>query len=157
MQIPSLAEIKRELKLLNENELIDVVLDLAKYSRENKAYLFFRLFEKENPRIYVDMVKDDLDLNFMNANTRNYHVAKKSAQTIRRKLNKNLKLTKDKTAQIELIIHFCKQMKAYGYLQYGHPVIENLFKVQIGKAEKLISGLHEDLQYDFQLMLEDLS
>jgi hypothetical protein len=157
MQIPSLAEIKRELKLLNENELIDVVLDLAKYNRENKAYLFFRLFEKENPRIYVDMVKDDLDLNFMNANTRNYHVAKKSAQTIRRKLNKNLKLTKDKTAQVELIIHFCKQMKAYGYLQYGHPVIENLFKVQIGKAEKLISGLHEDLQYDFQLMLEDLS
>ncbi len=157
MQIPSLAALKKELNFLSEKELIDTVLELAKFNRDNKAFLYFKLFERGNPRIFVEMVKDDLDISFMDANTRNYHVAKKSAQAIRRKLNKNLKLSKDKTAHIELIIHFCKQMKAYGFLEYRHPVIENLYKIQIGKVERLIAGLHEDLQYDYQLILEELA
>ncbi|TVP50180.1 MAG: hypothetical protein EA341_08045 [Mongoliibacter sp.] len=157
MQIPSLAALKKELNFLSEKELIETVLELAKFNRDNKAFLYFKLFERGNPRIFIEMVKDDLDISFMDANTRNYHVAKKSAQAIRRKLNKNLKLSKDKTAHIELIIHFCKQMKVYGFLEYRHPVIENLYKIQIGKVEKLIAGLHEDLQYDYQLILEELA
>lgn len=157
MQIPSLAALKKELNFLSEKELIETVLELAKFNRDNKAFLYFKLFERDNPRIFIEMVKDDLDISFMDANTRNYHVAKKSAQAIRRKLNKNLKLSKDKTAHIELIIHFCKQMKVYGFLEYRHPVIENLYNIQIGKVEKLIAGLHEDLQYDYQLILEELA
>lgn len=157
MQIPSLAALKKELNFLSEKELIETVLELAKFNRDNKAFLYLKLFERGNPRIFIEMVKDDLDISFMDANTRNYHVAKKSAQAIRRKLNKNLKLSKDKTAHIELIIHFCKQMKVYGFLEYRHPVIENLYKIQIGKVEKLIAGLHEDLQYDYQLILEELA
>lgn len=156
MKIASLAELKKELKYLNEKELQDIIIDLSKFSRDNKAYLFFKLFEKENPRIFVEMVKEELELEFQNANTRNYHFAKKSAQSIRRKLNKNLKLSKDKTAQIELIIFFCQNLKGYGYLQYHHPVITNLFDIQIGKAQKLIEKLHEDLQYDYQLILDEL-
>ncbi|MBW3468039.1 hypothetical protein [Arthrospiribacter ruber] len=156
MEIPSLAALKRELNLLNEKELTNLVLDLAKFSRDNKAYLYFKLFEKDNPRIFIDQAKEELDLAFMKANLSNYYVAKKGVQAIRRMLNKNLKLSKDKTAHIELILHFCKQMKAYGVLSYHHPVIENLYNVQLGKAEKLIAGLHEDLQYDYSIMLEEL-
>ncbi|AFL85324.1 hypothetical protein Belba_2789 [Belliella baltica DSM 15883] len=156
MKIASLAELKKELKYLNEKELQDIIIDLSKFSTENKAYLFFKLFEKENPRIFVEMVKEELELEFQKANTRNYHFAKKSAQLIRRKLNKNLKLSKDKTIHIELIIFFCQNLKDYGYLQYNHPVISNLFEIQIGKAQKLIEKLHEDLQYDYQLIIDEL-
>lgn len=156
MKIASLAELKKELKFLSEKELQETILDLSKFSRDNKAYLFFKLFEKENPRIFVEMVKEELEHEFQNANTRNFHFAKKSAQTIRRKLNKHLKLSKDKTNQIELIIFFCQNLKDYGYLQYHHPVITNLFDIQIGKAHKLIEKLHEDLQYDFKLILDEL-
>lgn len=156
MKIASLAELKKELKFLSEKELQETILDLSKFSRDNKAYLFFKLFEKENPRIFVEMVKEELEHEFQNANTRNFHFAKKSAQTIRRKLNKHLKLSKDKTNQIELIIFFCQNLKDYGYLQYHHPVITNLFDIQIGKAQKLIEKLHEDLQYDFKLILDEL-
>jgi hypothetical protein len=156
MQIPSLAEIKKELSYLDKNELTGLLLELSKFSRDNKAYLFFRLFERDNPNLFIDMVKEDLDLAFMDANTKNYHLAKKSAQGIRRKLNKNLKLNKNKEAHVELILYFCKQLKQYGFLSFRHPVIDNLFKVQLGKAEKLIEKLHEDLQYDFQVQLEEL-
>ncbi|MGY6743677.1 MAG: hypothetical protein ACXIUQ_13140 [Cecembia sp.] len=157
MKIPALADIKKELQYLENKELIEVILDLCKYSRENKAYLYFKLFERENPRIFVEIVKEELDLAFMDANTRHYHVAKKSAQAIRRKLNKHLKLSKSKEAHAELILYFCEKMKLYGFLDFRHPVIENLYKIQLGKVEKIISGLHEDLQYDFRLQLESLN
>jgi DNA-directed RNA polymerase specialized sigma54-like protein len=156
MKIASLAELKKELKYLSEKELQEIILDLGRFSRENKAYLFFKLFEKENPRIFVEMVKEELEHEFQNANTRNFHFAKKSAQTIRKKLNKQLKLSKVKTTQIELIIFFCQNLKDYGYLQYHHPVITNLFDIQMGKAQKLIEKLHEDLQYDYQLILDEI-
>lgn len=156
MKIASLAEIKKEIAYLNERELTDLILDLAKFTTDNKAYLFFKLFGRENHRLFIEMVQEELEMEFAKANTKHYHYAKKSAQSIRRKLNKNLKLTKDKSSQIELIIFFCKNLKLYGYLNFRHPVIDNLYKVQIGKAEKLISTLHEDLQYDFKSTLEDL-
>uniref|UniRef100_UPI003592F22F hypothetical protein n=1 Tax=Aquiflexum sp. TaxID=1872584 RepID=UPI003592F22F len=156
MKIASLSDIKKELSYLNEKELKDLILDLSKFNTDNKSYLFFKLFERENPRLFVEMVKEDIEFEFVKANTKHYHFAKKSAQAIRRKLNKLLKLTKDKTAQIELVLFFCEKMKLYGYLTFHHPVIENLYAMQIRKIEKLISGLHEDLQYDYQYQLEEL-
>jgi hypothetical protein len=156
MQLPSLAQIKKELKTLDEMELIDVIVDLSKFTRDNKAYLYFRLFEKDNPRLFIEMVEGELEWQFQNANIKNYFTAKKSAQAIRRKLNKNLKLTKDKTAQIELIAFFCEKISAYGYLKYHHPVIENLYQAQIRKMENLTAGLHEDLQYDYREMISQL-
>ena len=156
MKIPSLAEIKKELSHLNDQELKDLIIDLSKFSRENKAYLFFKLFERDNPQIFVEMVQDELDFEFSKHNTSNFHTAKKSAQAIRRKLNKNLKLTKDVSAQIELIAFFCKKMRANGYLTFCHPVIENLYRIQVGKIETLVKKLHEDLQYDYVSVLEDL-
>jgi hypothetical protein len=156
MDIPSLAEIKKELAHLQEKELITLLSDLAKFSRDNKAFLYFKLNEKDRPFLFVDSVREDLDLAFLEANTRNYHTAKKSAQTIRRKMNKMLKLGKNKADQAELILYFCEQMKEYGYLSFRHPVIDNLFAVQLRKAENLIAGLHEDLQSDFSYRIEAL-
>lgn len=150
MKVGSLAEIKKELTFLDTKELSVLLLDLAKFSTDNRALLYFKLFERENPRLFVELVREELDLEFQKSNTRNYHFAKKSAQSIRRKLNKSLKLTKDKETLIELITYFCEQFKLYGFLDFRHQVIDNLYRVQVGKIEKLINGLHEDLQYDYQ-------
>ncbi|MCH6200760.1 hypothetical protein MMU07_14335 [Aquiflexum sp. LQ15W] len=156
MKIGSLAEIKKELAFLDTKELSVLLLDLAKFSTDNKAYLYFKLFERENPRLFVELVQEEIDFEFEKANTRNYHLAKKAAQGIRRKLNKSLKLTKDKEILIELIIYFCEKLKLYGFLEFRHPVIDNLYRVQVGKIEKLISGLHEDLQYDYTEKVQEL-
>lgn len=156
MEIPSLAQLKKDLSYLSEKELTEVIVDLAKFSRDNKAFLYFKLNERDQPNLFVDSVKEELDEAFQTANTRNYHLAKKSAQTIRRKLNKALKLSKNKADQAELILYFCGQLVRYDYLRYHHPVIDNLFRVQIGKAKKLISTLHEDLQSDFSYRIEEL-
>jgi hypothetical protein len=150
MKIGSLSDIKKELTFLDTKALSVLLLDLAKFSTDNKALLYFKLFERENPRLFFQLVQEEIDQEFQKSNTRNYHYAKKSAQGIRRKMNKSLKLTKDKETLIELIIYFCEQFKLYGFLDFRHPVIDNLYRVQVGKIEKLINGLHEDLQYDYQ-------
>jgi hypothetical protein len=157
MEIPSLANLKKDLSYLSEKELTELIVDLAKFSRDNKAYLYFKLNERDQPNLFVDAVKDELDEAFQTANTRNYHLAKKAAQTIRRKLNKALKLSKNKADQAELILYFCEQLKRYDYFKHHHPVIDNLYRVQLGKAMKLISTLHEDLQSDFEYRIEELS
>lgn len=157
MEIPPLAELKKDLSYLSEKELIGLITDLAKFSRDNKSFLYFKLNEKDRPFLYVDSVKGELDEAFQSANTRNYHLAKKASQAIRRKLNKALKLSKNKSDQAELILYFCEQMKEFGYLSFRYPIIDNLFQVQLGKAQKLIATLHEDLQSDFSYRIEELT
>lgn len=156
MEIPSLAELKKDLSYLSEKELITLITDLAKFSRENKAFLYFKLNERDQPNLFVDLVKEELDEAFQTANTKNYHLGKKAAQGIRRKLNKALKLSKNKADQTELILYYCEELKKYGYLQFKHHVINNLYQVQLGKVKKLIAGLHEDLQSDFSYRIEEL-
>lgn len=156
MQIPSLSTLKKELQHKEPKELIDLILHLSKLSRDNKTFLYFKLFDAEGSSLFIDTVKEELENAFYKANSSNYFLAKKSAQGIRKILNKNLKLTRDPNAKIELISFFCQQMKEFGFLTYRHPVIDNLYALQVGKVEKLIGTLHEDLQYDYQELLETL-
>lgn len=155
MQIPSLSEIKKELSYLNEKEVNELLLDIVKFSRENKAYLYFRLYSRDNPGLFVEMVQQELEEEFAKANRSNSYYVKKSSQTIRRKLNKNLKLSKNKTDQIDLILFFCEKLKEYGYLKSRNSIVDNLYQVQLGKAKKLISGLHEDLKWDYEMKMEE--
>lgn len=76
MKIPSLVTIKKELKQRNEAELVDLVLQLSKLNRDNKAFLYFQLFEDGNHELYLNMVKEELEEAFQNGNRRSYYTAK---------------------------------------------------------------------------------
>lgn len=156
MQYPSLAEIKRELSHLNEKEINELLLDLVKFNRENKAFLYFKLYGRDNPGLFVEMVQQELEEEFAKANRSNSFFVKKSAQSIRRKLNKLLKLSKSKTDQIDLILFYCGKLNELGYLRFRNPVVDNLYQVQFGKAKKLIVGLHEDLKWDYEIKMKEL-
>jgi hypothetical protein len=156
MQIPSLTKLKKELSYLPEKELIEVILELSKFSRDNKSFLFFKLNEKDNSGLFIEMAQEDLLVEFQNARSDHYHYAKKSAQKIRRKMNKLLKLSKIKTDQIEVILFFCEQLKENGFLDHQYAVLDNLYQMQLKKAVKLIDGLHEDLQFDYEGRIDEL-
>ena len=156
MNIPSLAAIKKELSYLDEKELSSLILDLSKFTRDNKAFLYFKLNERDQPSLFVDTVKEELDEQFQTANTTSFYLTKKSAQTIRRKLNKALKFSKNKEDQVELLLYFCEQLLKYGYLKYKHPILQSLFLKQTEKIQKSIAALHEDLQYDYSIRLDEL-
>jgi len=156
MNIPSLAALKKELSYLEEKELINLLLDLSKFTRDNKAFLYFKLNEKDQPSLFVDTVKEELDELFQKANTTSFYLFKKSAQTIRRKLNKALKFNKNKEDQLELLLYFCEQLQKYGYLKYQHPILQSLFLRQVEKIQKSIAALHEDLQFDYSMRLDEI-
>ena|SRR5690554_3410944 len=156
MGTPGLADIKKELKHLQNKELIALILELSKFSTDNKYFLYFQLFGRDNPQFLLEWVKEDLEWEFQKSSTSNYHTAKKSAQGIRKKLNKYLKYTKNKLIQVELIEYFCRMLHEYGYLHFGHPVIDNLYLMQIGRIERLLKSLHEDLQFDYQPKMDEL-
>lgn len=157
MKIPSLAQLKKELSYLNEKELIELLTDLSKFSRDNKSYLFFKLSEKDNPGLYLEMVEEELETDFLAARGDHSYYAKKAAQKLRRKMNKLLKLSKVKTDQIEVLLFFCEKLREYGFLRHRNPVLDNIYQMQLSKAVKLISGLHEDLQFDYEGRVEDLT
>lgn len=157
MKIPSLAQLKKELSYLNEKELIELLTDLSKFSRDNKSYLFFKLSEKDNPGLYLEMVQEELETDFQVARGDHSYYAKKAAQKLRRKMNKLIKLTKVKTDQIEVLLFFCEKLREYGFLRHRNQVLDNMYQMQLSKAVKLISDLHEDLQFDYEGRLEDLT
>lgn len=156
MNIPSLAAIKKELSYLDEKELRILILELSKFTRENKAFLYFKLNERDQPSLFVDTVKEELDELFQTANTTSFYLTKKSAQTIRRKLNKALKFSKNKEDQVELLLYFCEQLQKYGYLKFKQPILQSLFLKQTEKIQKSIAALHEDLQYDYRIRLDEI-
>ena len=61
MKIPALAELKKELNYLDEKELVGLLIDLSKFSRDNKAFLHFKLHERDQPALFVDTVKEELE------------------------------------------------------------------------------------------------
>ena len=156
MEIPSLANLKKELSYLSEPEIKELLIELIKFSRDNKAYLFFKLYEKDQPGLFVELVKEDLLIEFEKVRVDHSYYAKKGIQSIRRKMNKLLKLSKNKEDQVEVLLFFSEEMKERGFLKYRNPVIKNLYEIQKGKVEKLIEKLHEDLQYDFRNRMEEL-
>ena len=156
MNIPSLAAIKKDLSYLDEKELSSLILELSKFTRDNKAFLYFKLNEKDQPSLFVDTVKEELNELFQTANTTSFYLTKKSAQTIRRKLNKALKFSKNKADQVELLLYFCEKLKKYGYLKHRHPVLQSLFLKQVEKIQKSIAALHEDLQCDYDARLDEI-
>jgi hypothetical protein len=156
MKIASLAELKKELKYLSDKELIEIIADLSKFSTDNKMFLYFRIFGKDDPVHFTEMIQEELFQEFLKSNRSNFHQAKKAAQVIRRKLNKFLKFTRDKSTKVDLIIFFCRKLSEFGFLDYRHPVIENLYFMQLRKMETLIREMHEDLQYDYQYKVEEL-
>lgn len=153
---PKIAEIKKAVSYLDEQELRALLMDIIGFSTDNKRFAYFKLHEQQDEQFFLVESKEFLLQEFFKAVNTNFWTGKKSLQKLRSTLNKLLKFTKRKDFQLELILYFCQQAKEFGYLSYKHPVIDNLYATQLRKAESLISKLHEDLQYDYQQQVEEL-
>ncbi len=156
METASVAEIKKELKSLSKEELLEHCLRVAKYKKENKELLSYLLFEAHDEQQYIEDVKEEVSLDFARILDLNTYYIKKSVRKILRNINKKAKYSGIKTTEVELLIFFCEKMKERGFNSMKHMVLLNIYDRQLEKIRKLISGLHEDLQYDYHSMLDSL-
>jgi uncharacterized FlaG/YvyC family protein len=156
MEIASISNIRKELKNLPPENLQELILRLSKYKKENKELLSYLLFEAYNEAQYIVQVKEEVDEQFYNLNRNSLYLAKKTLRKVLRTINKHIRFSGKKETEIELLIYFCKKMKA-SRLNYRHNrVVFNIYLNQIKRINKVIAMLHEDLQFDFKEELEKL-
>ncbi len=150
----SLKEIKSELGALEPDLLINLCLHLAKYKRENKELLTYLLFNAHDENEYIRGVKVIMDEGFVSMNLSNVYLAKKTLRKVLRIANKFIKYSGLKKTEVELLIYFCKKLKATGIAMPEGTVIANMYVRQVQKIKKSLATLHEDLQFDYSEEIE---
>ncbi len=156
MKAASIKEIKQVLENSTKIELSEVCLRLAKYKKENKELLTFLFFEAGDVQAYIKNVKAEIDNQFSDINHSNLYFAKKSVRKILRTINKFIKYTTSKQAEVELLIYYCFKLKNSGIPIHKSTALINLFDTQITKINKALQLLHEDLQYDYLKQMQGL-
>ena len=157
MKAASLHEIKKELDMLEANKLLEFCMRLGKYKKENKELLTYLLFEADDEAAYVENVKSGIDDQFGTLPTGNLYYVKKSLRKILRMTNKQIRYSGAKQSELELRIHFCTRLKNSGIRLDRSPVLLNLYQQQLKKINLALAKLPEDLQFDFQRAVENLS
>jgi hypothetical protein len=156
MNIATLAQIKRELKLMPPERQSEIILRLAKYKKETKELLHYLIYEVENESSYIEAVKEDIDEAFEQVNGTNLYWAKKTIRKTLRITTKHIRFSGQKQTEVELLIYFCQVLRDSGLPIDESTVLENLYDRQIIKIEKALSYLHEDLQFDYQTEVDEL-
>ncbi|MEI7596615.1 MAG: hypothetical protein WCK02_12770 [Bacteroidota bacterium] len=156
MQSASISEIKKELKELPQEVLVNYCLHLAKYKKENKELLNYLLFEASDELAYIAKAKQEIENQFAEMNLSNTYLAKKTIRKVLRTANKYIKYSNIKTTEVELLIHFCKKLKSSGFSLQNSNAINNIYLRQIQKINQAIKTLHEDLQHDYSIELKNV-
>ena len=156
MKPASVKEIKQELGHLNNQELMDICLRLSKFKKENKELLTYLLFQSSDEAAFVEAVKQQMDEQFEQMNRNNFYYIKKSTRKILRMLKKYAKYSAKKETEVELLLYFCEHLFSFSPSVKRDKALRNLYERQILQVKKIVSSLHEDLQYDYEVELQRL-
>ncbi|MHB1920995.1 MAG: hypothetical protein ACYCOO_02045 [Chitinophagaceae bacterium] len=156
MKAASLSELKKELHLLAEEELLEICLRLIRFKKENKELLTYLLFEANDEQGYVEKVKMEIQEEFAPISTQHWFWAKKSLRKILRSITRYTRYTGSKEAEVQWRLHFCWQWNRAKFNFGRNPAASKLYQQQINKLKDLIAQLHEDLQFEYLQQLESL-
>jgi len=156
MKPATIIELKKELKYKSQEQLIEYCMAMARFKLESKELLTYLVFESENEATYVESVKTYIDTTFAEISTTNFYFIKKSIRKILRQTKRFIRYSKKKETEAELLIYFCKVLGEFKPAIAKNKVLTNMYNKQLELAQKAISKVHEDLQYDYNLMIEEL-
>jgi len=156
MKTATVKELKQELVGRNHSELVNICLRLSKFKKENKELLTYLLYENSNERAYIEGVKREIKADYEQINTASYFYIKKSVRKILRNTKKYIRYSDKKETEVELLIYFCQELKKVLPLSDKLLPLKKLYHRQIEAIQKSILSLHEDLQYDYSVELDEL-
>lgn len=156
MKPATITELKKELKYRSQEQLIEYCLAMARFKLESKELLTYLVFESENEATYIESVKTYIDTTFAEISSTNFHFIKKSVRKILRQTKRFIRYSKKKETEAELLIYFCKALGEMKPNYKRNTVLTNTYNKQLELAQKAIAKVHEDLQYDYNLMIEEL-
>ncbi len=156
MKTATVKELKEELSHLSQSELVEFCLSLSRFKKENKELLTYLLYEASNETGYIEGIKAEITFQFTEINTDSYYYIKKSVRKILRRVKTYIRYSKIKETEVELLLYFCSELKKMRPSITHNVTLTNLYNRQITLAKKTITTMHEDLQYDYNFMLEEL-
>lgn len=156
MKTASLKQVKDEIKHRSPEDLMDLVLRLSRFKKENKELLTYLLFESHDEVAFIEGVKEEMDEDFTQINTASPFYVKKSLRKIIRKIRKYSRYSNHKETEVELLLYFARQLKEAEYAFLEYPNLLKIYQQQLITIKNKLPKLHEDLQYDFRVELEDL-
>jgi hypothetical protein len=156
MKSASLNELKQELLTLPPKKVLELCLKLAKFKKENKELLSFLLFDADNEPGYVESIKLEMDEQFAELPKGNWYLAKKGLRKILRSLSKYSKHISTKESEVEMLFHFCNNLKNSGIRYRSYKALSSLYDSQLKKLSGLVEQVHEDLRFDYKRQLESL-
>lgn len=156
MDSASLAQIRKELKTLSREEVAELCNKLIKYKRDNKELINYLLFETQDEDSYVARIKEDVSEAFAATNTRGFYLAKKSIRRALRIANKYIKYSDVPETEIDVLLHFCEELRGLDLDYKRSKVMSNLYERQVVKIKDIYSDLHEDLQFEFRNRIAEL-
>lgn len=156
MKASTIAQLKKELQYRSQDEVLQLCLRLARFKKENKELLTYLLFEAENENGYVESIKQEVDELFGEINTKSFFYIKKSIRKILRTIKKYSRYSNKKETEVELLLYFCEKLNSFAPSIHRNTALHNLYQRQLEYIKKKLPTLHEDLQYDYGLILENL-
>ncbi len=156
MKAATVRELKQELSNRSQTELLKLCLRLSKFKKENKELLTYLLYEASDEAAYIANVKNEIEHEFEQINKKSYYYIKKSVRKILRNIKKYIRYSKKKETEVELLIYFCSELKKMSPSVENNVALHNIYKRQIEAIKKALSSLHEDLQYDYEVELNEI-
>jgi len=157
MKVVTVKELKIALENCSNSEIIELCLRLSKFKKENKELLTYLLFKSSNDEEYTQEIKTEIDEQFELINTKTTYFIKKSVRKILRTIKKYIRYSKKKETEIELLLYFCKKLVDFKPSIKNNTVLKNIYLREIAAIRKKMILLHEDLQYDYDLELQELN
>ena len=152
MQAASIAELKKALVKLDQGELLDAVLRLARFKKDNKELLTYLLFMSHDENGFANYLCREIDEHF-NA-TPNMH--KKTMRKVIRWMNKCVRFSGNKETEAQVRTHFCRALKNSKTPFQKHKVMTTMHTGQHKKIDQALAKLHDDIRAEFLLELREL-
>ncbi|MDX6746337.1 hypothetical protein SHK09_05980 [Polaribacter sp. PL03] len=156
MKAVTIKQLKDELSHKSTADLKELCLHLARFKKENKELLTYLMFESHDEESFIQTIKEEVDVQFDEINTKSFFYIRKSSRKILTSIKKHIRYSKKKETEVELLLYFCKKLKQFRPSIKHSTRLQNVFDTQVRMIKKAIEKLHEDLQYDFQLELDEL-
>jgi len=156
MKAASIKELKQALVRLEQGEMLDACLRLARFKKENKELLTYLLFGSQNETAYIGSVCAEVDELFSSINKSSLYFAKKGVRKTIRWMEKHIRYSGIKETEIEIRLHFCKRLKKSGIRYTKSKVMTNMYLSQLKKIETAMAKLHQDIQHEYRVELEKL-
>ncbi len=157
MKAASLKEIKTELQRFEQDQLVDFCLRLIKFKKENKELLTYLIFGADDEQAYIQDTKNEVEEQFKSVSNGHAFFAKKTLRKILRYVNRQCRYSGKEQTELEIRIFYCQQMIDRGISLTKGSVIFNLYHQQVKKITSLVNKLPEDLQFDYERDIKNLS